>query len=373
MGKNIGIITFHASYNCGSMLQTYALKTKLEQLGHTCQIIDFSNKGQQEIYSVYARNKSIKDLIRNIIIYTYHRRIERNYESYEEFIQKYFSLTSQKYECLEQLSDDGFDAIIAGSDQIWNITIADGDDAYFLPWVKCAKKIAYAPSFGAKSPLVFAKNPDIYKQYISEFDSLSVREKNGQKWIKELTGLDAEIIIDPTLFHNIDVYNVIRDTKLVLPDKYIFYYSPGYSRDINFLVKKISSKYNLPVIAFNSRNFYVRGMGFSKFLLPSIENPSSYLTLIKNATMVITTSFHGTVFSSLYKKCFWTVKNKGMFGDDDRVQTLMDTFNLSDRMIEIKFNPDFNYLSPKDYSIFDRNLERERIKATAYLKKALDF
>lgn len=373
MGKNIGIITFHASYNCGSMLQTYALKTKLEQLGHTCQIINFSNKGQQEIYSVYARNNSIKNIIRNLIIYTCHKRIERNYKSYEEFIQRYFSLSTQKIENIEQLSDEGFDAIIAGSDQIWNITIADGDDAYFLPWVKSAKKIAYAPSFGAKSPLVFAKNPNVYKQYISEFNNLSVREKNGQKWIKELTGLDAEIIIDPTLFHDIDIYNIIRDTNLTLPNKYIFYYSPSYSRDINTLVKKISNKYNLPVIAFNSRNFYVRGMGFSNFSLPQVENPSSYLTLIKNATMVITTSFHGTVFSSLYKKCFWTVKNQGMFGDDDRVLTLLDTFNLSDRMIEISFNPDFNYLSEKDYIMFDKNLEIERTKATTYIKKALDF
>lgn len=373
MGKNIGIITFHASYNCGSMLQTYALKTKLEQLGHTCQIINFSNKGQQEIYSVYDRNKSIKNIIRNLIIYACHKRIKKNYESYEEFIQKYFSISTQKIENMEQLSDDGFDAIIAGSDQIWNITIADGDDAYFLPWVKYAKKIAYAPSFGAKSPLVFAKDPNIYKQYISGFNSLSVREKNGQKWIKELTGLDAEIIIDPTLFHDIYIYNMIRDTNLAFPEKYIFYYSPGYSRDINTLVEKISKKYNLPVIAFNARNFYVRGMGFSKFSLPAIENPSSYLTLIKNATMVITTSFHGTVFSSLYKKCFWTVKNKGMFENDDRVQTLMDTFNLSDRMIEINFNPDFDYLSEKDYTIFDKNLENERIKATEYINKALEF
>lgn len=372
MGKNIGIITFHASYNCGSMLQTYALKHKLENMGHTCRIINFSNTGQQLLYSVYGKNNSLKSLIRNFIIFLFHKRIRRNFDSYEYFIQKHFEVDKNRITNIQGLSDEGFDAIITGSDQVWNITIADGDDAYFLPWVKQAKKIAYAPSFGAKSPIVFAKDPSIYKEYLLDFDNISIRENNGKKWIKELTGLDVPVIIDPTLFHDFETYDAIRDKELKLPQKYIFYYSPGYDYSINKLVKKISKKYNLPVIAFNSRNFYVRGMSFSGFSLPDIENPSTYLSLIKEASMVITTSFHGTVFSSIYNKCFWTVKNGGMFGNDDRILTLVDTLRLNDRLIPIEFDNNFNYLKEKDFSDFHSILIKEREKADNFLSTAID-
>lgn len=112
-------------------------------------------------------------------------------------------------------------------------------------------------------------------------------------------------------------------------------------------------------------------MQFSGFKLPKIENPSTYLQLIKNAEMIITTSFHGTVFSTIYRKKFWTVKNGGMFGSDDRVKTLMYLLDLEDRMIPIEFDDGFNYLKEKNYNKYEHLLEKEQERAYTYLKKAL--
>ena len=370
--KKIGIITFHNSYNCGSMLQAYALQQIVDRLTEReSEIVDFSNEGQQKLYSVRQPNNSVKNLIKNIILAPRFDRISRNYVSYEKFKKQNFRLSDPPTHKLCELSDVDYDIVIAGSDQIWNITIEDSDDAYFLPWVKNARKVAYAPSFGAKDIAKFADDPQRYAEYLRSFYALSIRERNGLEWLRNLTGRDAELLLDPTLLLKQDDYIEIESHDLKLPPRYIFYYSPGYSRDINRLVYKISQKYDLPVIAFNTKTFYVKGMQFSGFRLPEIENPSTYLQLIKNAEMIITTSFHGTVFSTIYRKNFWTVKNGGMFGDDDRVKTLMYLLDLEDRMIPIEFDNSFDYLKEKNYKKYEELLEKEQKRAYRYLKRML--
>lgn len=374
MEKKVGIITFHNSYNCGSMLQAYALQHVVDQLtGGRAEIIDFSNEGQIELYSVRQPNYGIKNKIKNLILSPYFDQIKRNYDSYEAFKHKNFKLSDQPLHVMHDITDLAYDIVVAGSDQIWNITIQDGDDAYFLPWVKKAKKVAYAPSFGAKDIMKFSDEPQRYAEYLGAFANLSIRERNGQQWLYNLTGRSAELLIDPTLLLEAEDYMPIASKDLRLPQRFIFYYSPGYSRDINHLVKKISQKYGLPVVAFNTKTFYVKGMQYSGFKLPELENPATYLQLIRNAELVITTSFHGTVFSSIFGKKFWTVKNGGMFGDDDRVKTLMHLLDLEDRMIPIMFNPEFDYLKEKDYTEYKVLLSQEREKSYFYLKDALNI
>ena len=325
--KKLGIITFHASHNCGSMLQAYALQCFLKKNGYDPEIINFSSNGQQRIYSLFVENNSVKNLIKNCIIFLHKSRIKNNFNKYEEFKSKNFKLTDYFTSNSEEIVDK-YDAVVAGADQIWNVTISDFDKAYFLSWVDNAKKIAYAPSFGAKNVMTCMDDPTIIKKYLDDFDSISIREKNGQKWIKELTGKDVPVVLDPTLLVEKADYEIITSNDLKLPSKYIFYYSPSYSKKINDLVNKISKRYKLPVIAFNSKSFYFKMMNFHGFKLPDFEDPSAYLQLMKNAEMVITTSYHGTIFSSIYRKNFWVIKNGQMFGDDDRVATLIDQLSI---------------------------------------------
>ena len=367
----IGLITFHNSYNCGSMLQTYALQYVLKKMSNDVEIFDFSNQGQRDLYSIFSHKINLKSTIKNVLILLCYKRIQKNFLSYENFKKKYFSLSNRKYLDSKSLTENGCDIIITGSDQVWNITIEDGDDAYFLPWVTKARKIAYSPSFGARNILENSEEPERYSAYLKSFHRISIREDNGRKWIKDLIGLDVPVIIDPTLLLERECYDNISSKVLNLPNKYIFYYSPSYLLPINDLVEKISKKYNLPVIAFNTKSFYTKGMFLTRMSLPSVENPSTYLYLIKHATMVITTSFHGTIFSSIYNKCFWIVKNGNMFKTDDRVPTLVRTLDLEDRVIEMQYNDTFDYLKEKDYSTYYQLLKKEREKAINYLKEAL--
>ena len=370
--KRVGIITFHHSYNCGSMLQAFALQRVIERLGYEAEIIDFSNAGQKQLYSVTQPNNSVKNILKNIILFPYKDRIRKNFESFEEFKNAEFHLSPESYSRMEELTDTRYFVVVTGSDQVWNITIEDGDDAYYLPWVRNARKIAYAPSFGAKNVMKYADDPEKYKTYLSDFDALSIREENGKKWLQDLVEKDVPVLLDPTLLLDADAYEQIADQNLNLPDKYIFFYSPSYQKDIVHLVQCVSNKYHLPVIAFNTKTFYVKGMQRTGFKLPEIENPRSYLTLIKNATLIMTTSFHGTVFPTIFRKPVWVIKNGGMFGDDDRVKTLIKELGIEERLIPIEYRESFNYMKMVDYSYYEEELPILRNKAIQYLKDSLD-
>lgn len=366
----IGIITFHNSYNCGSMLQTFALHNVLKKYGLNNEIIDFSNEGQKNVYNIFCKINNIKAIAKNLITLLCYFRLKANNASYENFKHKHFTLSNRAFISKEELSDEEYDIVIAGSDQIWNITIEDGDDAYFLPWVKQAKKIAYAPSFGARDIAKYTNDKQRYIDYLNSFSYLSIREKNGQTWLKQLLNKDVQILLDPTLLLDADEYDKILE-ECHVPEKYIFYYAPGYDKSINKLVEEVSKKYSLPVIAFNTKSYFWKGMFFSSFKLPSIENPAVYLYLIKNASIIFTTSFHGSIFSSIYRKCFWTIKNGEMFGDDDRVLSLFSSLALDEHLIDLEFNVDFDYLKCISYNSFEEKLQVLRKQSLTFLQTAL--
>ena len=370
--KKVGIMTFHASHNCGSMLQAFALQTAIEELGYQPEIINFSNDGQQTLYSVNFQNNNLKGIVKNILIFPHRKRIKKVYQSYEIFMRKTFKLSQNNYSNLEELNENDlkYDMYVCGSDQIWNITISDGDDAYFLPFVKKHKKIAYAPSFGAKNINVYATNIEKYKNYLKDFKFLSIRENNGSKWLLDLINKKVPVVLDPTLI--IDKKNYYKlEQETGISGRYIFYYAPGYMTEITSFVEKISKKYNLPVIVWNSKQYYVKGLNKKGFKLPVNENPGIYLTLIKNAELVITTSFHGSIFSTIYKKNFWIMKNGGMHGDDERVLTLIKELDLEDRLIVPNYDDNFDYFKAVNYKQYDANLIKLRKKSIDYLSKAL--
>lgn len=366
--KKIGIITFHNSYNCGSMLQSYAMQKVLKNLSKLdVEIIDFSNEGQKELYGVWYKNSSLKNIIKNICILPIHKRIRNNNFMYEKFKNSFFNL-SRKYKNISELSDDDYDFVVAGSDQIWNITIPDYDDAYFLPWVHKAKKIAYAPSFGSKNIMEYSSEPSKYAKYIGNFDALSIRENNGKKWIKDLTNLDVPVLFDPTLLLPACEYDKLVSDSLNINCEYIFFYSPSFNPKICKLVNKISKKFNLKVYTWSSKSYSTKIFSTHNFLLPQYENPSSYLYLIKNAKLVITTSFHGTIFSTIYRKNFFVIKNGSMFGKDDRVITLLTQLHMLERLIPMEYVEEFDYLSKIDYTEYSNIIEKGKKECFNYLK-----
>lgn len=194
----IGIITFHFVNNFGGVLQAYALQRVIRE---NCQcdsvVLDYRNWFIRltDAIRVLPITKNIKEVIAGLK--SIGLRLKRR-ERFEIFIKKHFVLT-KKYIRSKQLKASllGCDKYICGSDQIWNPYLTGGvDSAYFLQFVDNAeRKIAYSPSFGIDKTGIFTRK---IKKNLETFEYLSVRESEGCKLIKELTGKEAIQLIDPT-------------------------------------------------------------------------------------------------------------------------------------------------------------------------------
>lgn len=109
---NIGLITFHKSHNCGSILQAYALKKTIEDLGHTCKIIDFTNEGQKRMYSVLILPKRFKDVLRDGLYVLFFVPMYRHALDYKKYINKIFDLDGKEYHTSEELKKAGIEKIM---------------------------------------------------------------------------------------------------------------------------------------------------------------------------------------------------------------------------------------------------------------------
>ena len=329
----IGIMTFHASNNCGSMLQAYALQKTLLNLGYKNEIVDYSNKAQRHMYALFRFPTNYHDVLHDISAIILYSVFKKHNDSYIEFKKKNFLLSSKSIKNhfeLDKIKDD-YDIFIAGSDQVWNTNCPDADDAYYLNFTE-NKKVAYAPSFGNTNINCETKNPILYKTYLDSFTGISIREENGAKWIERLTGKKCPVLLDPSLLLDMNEYIKLAGKERVIKEKYIFYYAFSYSDEVNAYVEKISKQLQLPVYIIDAKNWLKRAWKY-KIKLYKESGPCVFLNLLFNAELVLTTSFHGTAFSLIAEKKFWFIDSSMRNPEDDRALTLLKSVCLENRML----------------------------------------
>ena len=372
--KKIGIITFHSSLNCGSMLQAYALQQVVNEMDDVdCKIIDFSNKSQKRIYSIFVIPRNFKDFLKNIATLPFYFKFKKSQDNHLKFLHDHLILTKESFETEDELKqiDGVYDYLICGSDQVWNITCGDADDSYFLSFAQKGTKIAYAVSLGAVSIERNTNDISKYIKYINEFDYLSVRENKAKERIGKLTNKKIEILLDPTLLYTASYWDKFV-SESVDKREYILYYAFSFPKEVNDVVQNISKRLNLPVLMIDAKSWAFKGLFFKGFKLTDTYGPISFLNVIKNAKLVLTTSFHGTVFSVLYEKKFWNLKSSMNNSEDDRAITLLDQVNLSNRMISIHEILERDLLEEIDFEKTNKNLDILRMKSREFLQRALN-
>lgn len=370
MKTEIGIMTFHASNNCGSMLQAYALQYVIKKkLNMQNEIIDFSNDNQRNMYALIRKVRNYKDLLFNITTLFLFNHFKKHHNDYVRFKYEYLNLSEEKYRHISELPKEKYRILIAGSDQVWNINCPDADDAYFLSFTDKAKKIAYAPSFGAVNPYKHSKQPGKYAAFLKDFSSLSVRENNGRKWIYEMTRRDAEVLLDPTMLLDQAEWNQLAD--IITPkEDYIFYYAFNYSKSVNQIVREISRKHKMPVYILDIKSWIKRAF-WDGIKITGHSGPKVFLSYLKNAKLVYTTSFHGTAFSIIYKKNFWFIDSHIHNPDDDRTYTLLEQLHLTDRCIKESEVNNKNCFENPDYTECYKLLKIEQKRSQEWLADAL--
>lgn len=370
--KKIGIITFHASHNYGSMLQAYALQQVILGMGYDCEIINFRSATQKEQYKpIFMVGTLYGKCIRFIIQVTYALGILKKHWLFERFLKEKLILSKKEYTTLKDLESENFnyDYYISGSDQIWNTYNIDFSYAYFLPFVKLGKRIAYAPSMGAHLGIDKFGNLDRISDLLKKYNALSVREAVGSKYIESLTNKPVTTVLDPTLLFESNGYDKLISGRPLIKGEYIFMYSPRYNEHVYEMAYKLGKKYNHKVVISQGLRTKEEMLKWGRKLsIYAAVGPEEFLNLCKNASIICCDSFHAVVFAILFKKCFFVLD--GM--NDDRISNLLQITQLESR----SFSLSENYLSAPlyiDYTNALNYLDIERRKSLDWLKTNLDI
>lgn len=253
-------------------------------------------------------------------------------KKYSSFLSKYIKLTSQTYRSYEELAarPPEADAYITGSDQVWNSEVTQGlCPAYFLAFApKGAKRISYAASFGANK--IAESEYNILKKYLQDFTAISVREVSGVKLLKDYCSIDSCQTCDPTFLLE-DYSEIIEPMPIDYP--YLMVYSLQAGKDFNRAVRLLSDHYGYPIINGSSMGPLQKSRSIGKEVWPS---PGQLLSLITNASGVVTNSFHGTVFSTMNHRNLFVLKPTGNLGKRFvRISELLQYLNLEDRTVDL--------------------------------------
>lgn len=366
--KKIAILTFHGSHNYGSCLQAYALQNVVNGFpGCCCEIINFRTDRQKDIYSVFTKRKGLRYLLKNAAHLLRFSSLKEKHRLFEKFISENLVLSKREFASLSELENANlnYDYYIVGSDQIWNPIPADFDWAYYLPFVKDKTKIAYAPSFGPFTKVGDDETWGKIKQYINDFDYLSVREQAAADFLKQKANKECELVLDPTLLLSKGNWSKLIQQEPIIKGKYILLYTLFSNASINRIAKKVSKILKMPVVVTNFSNQYDIFTSYKKQLK---TGPKEFLNLLFNASVILATSFHGTVFSILFEKPFLTID-----GDKDaRIFNLLNIVGLQNNTVN------FANVEEKVKSCFDtkfvvanKRIDSAREKSINYLKGAL--
>lgn len=332
--KRIGLITFHASDNCGSMLQTYALQYVLEKkYGQYVEIINFSNDKQHEMYSIFVKVRRLRDVLRNVLRLILYPSLKKEQDGFRKF-WKYYNLSKKSYRSNIELKelDWKYDTVVCGSDQIWNFQTGDYDDAYVLNFLNKTPKVAYAVSLGQAKLNDTSEHKEKYRNLLSDFKAISVREFKSQPLVQSLSKVNVDICLDPTFLISPDVYYNIMPEKRLIKEKYIFCYAFYYHKQFCDNVLELSKRLNLPVYMMDRKQYYIKRVFSTGIKLTPFAGPEAFLNIFKFADMIFTTSFHGTAFSVIFKKKFWYLNETGGEGDG-RATSLLRQMNLMQRYV----------------------------------------
>ena len=369
-----GLITYHAAYNFGSVLQAYATQKTLEKLGCPNEIVDYRTQSQTDWYHKDFSWKA--GPLNWITTFGFNfmrkaRRIRR--EKFERFITNYLTLSPRRYTTYEELRKEPFeyDILISGSDQIWNIGCGEFRNEpkesilpYFLDFANPKKKIAYASSIGGQ-PL---NNIKKYAPYLLQFDALSTREPSGARIIGKAANRDIEVVVDPTwLLTRKDwqiegVYTPKTKRGYIL--WYTLYMFPWKMKKWLKVIKAFAARHNLDVYCI-SPLVYCRDKEVHWI---DDAGPIDFLSYMMNASCVITNTFHGTIFPMNFNVPFFSC-NAAV---GSRQGQMLALCNLEGRVI----NSPMELCEITDYSCdfteANITIEKMRRESVGYLKNALE-
>lgn len=360
-------ITCHHAYNYGASLQAHALMSALEGLGHDVEIIDYIPWYVKKYNSLWMIGERFKrNLFYVCAFYSYVVPIRllqyKKRRLFDIFDKKYLKLT-KRYNSYEDLKKDppAGDVIFCGSDQIWNTTINNGlDPSYYAAFApNKTVRASYAASFS------ISQLPESHKAFVndmlSKMNRISVREKTGLSILEDLGISKGQVVADPVFLPDADHWHSL--TCPIKYNNYLLVYDQENSTEIRSVAKKIASKNNLKIISF--RDLYPRFYANN-----SIWNagPIEFLSLIKNASFVVTNSFHCTAFSLIFEKEFVVIPRTHQ-KVNSRMKDLTSSFGVADRYVNSICN--LESIKPINFEAVRKKIQQLRSDSFGFIEDTL--
>ena len=343
----IGIITYTHGCNFGQRLQNYALQRQLEKLGNTVYTIL-----QTSPYGIKGDLKQYIKSIRNSFFFASKDDMMKRERLFKQFNKKFIHFFSTPLVFYGENSwiANRFDAFIVGSDQIWSPMSAYVGNNAFLRFCHDNQKLTYAPSLSVSE--IPSNKIEYYRKSLIPFNYISVREDLGAKLIKEITGKDVEVVIDPTLLLNRSEWDNVRKECTLKPNE-------KYTLEV-FLGKRPENINEVRKVQNNKIVFVDSNTPIS---------PDEFIDLVEGASYVLTDSYHASIFSAIYHVPFYN------FSRSEYGQSMNSRFDTLYRILGIT-SRQWDFLKDKqddtmDFSIIDKNIENERKKSIDFLKREL--
>ena len=360
-----GLVTFYHIHHYGALLQAAATERAVESLGGACEIIDYYVNQNNDLF---RKPTGVGSAAADVHTALHYKALRDRYQRFERFSRDYLRISGHRFESLEELrsAELPYDLILSGSDQIWNPKIfPDGRfDPVFFGAFSSRRKIAYAPSFGV--PHIPEGMEEELRSYLEQFSHISVRERQGREIVKEITGKDVPVVLDPTLLLTAEQWSAMA----VPPDRsggYILCYCISKPGALAPYIQRLAEETGLPVVQLCG----IRQKVHPKAACVLDAGPSEFLGLFQNASYVCTNSFHGTVFSVQFQKPFFTAVAPSELAapESSRTFSILSRLGLTERIIGTGATAGLD--DTIDWADVDRRLRAARQSSLDYLRAAL--
>ena len=352
----IGILTYHRAHNYGAILQAIATRVYLQELGHEVYYVDYWPDYHKEMYKVFSWSTFRKVGIRGK--YNYLRRIITRYGTIKQRINSFEGAISKYISPYCKPTDFPFDLVVIGSDQLWRKQSVGGYNPVYFGKnnINTPKQIAYAVSMGLMPEDRADKK--IIKDLLCNIHSISVREYDLSELVHEL-GYQCEVNVDPTFLLTQQMWEKVVPSKKI-PEKYLLYYNFQGGAFCEEEIYRFAKKKKLKVKII-SGGVQLKA---SEDAIPTADI-DDFISLIKNAEYVFTSSFHGLVFSIIFNKQFYASYSR----NSNRAKTLLKILGIENRILPNKVA--IPELSRIDYSEIIPKIQELREISNKYLNQNL--
>ena len=359
-----GLVTFYHLHHYGAILQAAATQRALASLGWDCETIDyFVNQDIRILKPPTTPGRAANDAYNTL----HYPALKRRWQRFEAFSKAHLRLTAHRYESLAELREARlpYDLLVCGSDQIWNpVIFPDGRfDPVFFGSFSPLRKIAYAPSFGV--PHIPEGMEEELKGYLDRFSHIAVRERQGRNIVRDVTGRDVPVVLDPTLLLTAEDWAALAAPPV--RGAYILCYCIAPSGALEPYIRRLAQETGLPVVQLCG----TRRKLHPKARLILDAGPAEFLSLFQNAAYVCTNSFHGTVFSVQFQRPFFTAVAPAELAEPESSRTfsLLNRLGLTERIVGKGDTAGLSALP--DWAAAGERLQTARQDSLRYLQAAL--